>query len=66
MTDSRGTVSYILVNNVGGITSMISNLIRYRGDKAMSQEVIFLDIKNNPSKHFTLIRIITGICLSNK
>jgi len=32
---------------------MISNLVRYRGDQAMPQEVIFLDIKNNPSTLYT-------------
>jgi len=53
MTDNGGIVSFILVNNVGGITSMIANLVRYRGNLALPQEVIFLDIKNNSNTLFT-------------
>src|SRR5580765_3235758 len=47
MTNNKGTISYILVNNLGGITSMIGNLVRFRGMEALPQEVIFLDIRGN-------------------
>ena len=43
------TVTYVLKNDMGGISSLIHNLIEYRGDKALPQEVIAeaLHNKNN-------------------
>jgi glycosyltransferase involved in cell wall biosynthesis len=41
------TVTYVLVNNLGGITSLISNLINYRHAVALPQEAVVLNIKEN-------------------
>ncbi len=41
------TVTYVLVNNLGGITSMLDNLIQFRGNEALPQEAIILNIKEN-------------------
>ncbi|AXY77098.1 glycosyltransferase [Paraflavitalea soli] len=40
-------VTHIIVNNLGGITSLISNLIRCKGEDALPQEVLLLNIKGN-------------------
>lgn len=40
-------VTYILVNNLGGITSMLENLICYKQADALDQEAILLNIKEN-------------------
>ncbi|PWT72740.1 MAG: hypothetical protein C5B59_14975 [Bacteroidetes bacterium] len=53
MTDNQGTVSYIIVNNVGGITSVTGNLIRFRGQDAPSQELILLNVEGNSNTVFT-------------
>ena len=39
--------TYIIVNNLGGITSLILNLIRYKGSNALPQELILLNIAGN-------------------
>jgi glycosyltransferase involved in cell wall biosynthesis len=46
-TDS--TIAHVIVNNLGGITSLVQNLIIYKGDDAIEQEFIVLDIKDNQS-----------------
>lgn len=43
----NAAVTYVLVNNLGGITSMLSSLIEYRGQQALPQEAIMLNIKEN-------------------
>jgi glycosyltransferase involved in cell wall biosynthesis len=40
-------VVHVIVNNLGGITSLVQNMILYKGKKALRQEVVVLDIKNN-------------------
>lgn len=40
-------VTHIIVNNLGGITSLISNLIRCKGQDALPQELLLLNIKGN-------------------
>ena len=40
-------VTHIIVNNLGGITSLINNLIDYKGKDALPQELILLNIKGN-------------------
>lgn len=44
---STPSVTYVLVNNLGGITSMLSNVIQYRGQNALPQEAVILNIKDN-------------------
>ena len=41
------TVTHVIKNDMGGITSLIKNLIEYRGSEALPQEVIFLRIEGN-------------------
>ncbi len=41
------SVTYVLVNNLGGITSMLETLVSYRPANALSQKAILLDIKEN-------------------
>jgi len=41
------TVSHVIVNNMGGITSLIQNLIIYKGNNALTQSLIQLDISGN-------------------
>ncbi len=38
-------VTHVLVNSLGGITSMEDNVIRYRGPNALPQKAIFLDVR---------------------
>ena len=40
-------VTYVLANNMGGITSMLNNLIAYRGSESLPQEAIILSIKES-------------------
>ncbi len=40
-------VTYILVNHLGGITSMLSNLVKYRQPEALPQEAIILSVKES-------------------
>jgi glycosyltransferase involved in cell wall biosynthesis len=42
-------VAHVIVNNLGGITSLVQNLVLYKGSKALPQELFILDIKNNPN-----------------
>jgi len=42
-------VAHVIVNNLGGITSLVQNLVLYKGSKALPQELFLLDIKNNPN-----------------
>jgi len=46
---NQPTVSYILVNNLGGITTMLDNIIKFRQDTALDQKAFFLDIRENES-----------------
>jgi glycosyltransferase involved in cell wall biosynthesis len=41
------SVTYILGNNMGGITTMLDNIIRFRHDRALDQDAIILDIKEH-------------------
>ena len=41
------TVTHVIVNNLGGITSLVQNLILYKGNTAVNQELILLDIEGN-------------------
>jgi glycosyltransferase involved in cell wall biosynthesis len=43
----KPTTSYVIVNNLGGITSLVENLIRYKGAGALPQELVVLDIAGN-------------------
>lgn len=43
-------VAHVIVNNLGGITSLVQNLVLYKGGKALPQELVVLDIKNNPNQ----------------
>ncbi len=47
MQQQEHRISHVIVNNLGGITSLIDNLIRYRGTGALPQELILLDIAGN-------------------
>lgn len=40
-------ITYCLVNNLGGITTMLQNVIRYGGEKCLPQEAVLLNIKEN-------------------
>lgn len=44
---SNYTITYILKNDMGGIASVIQNLIEYRNSEALPQHVIFLKIDRN-------------------
>ena len=44
---SKKKITYCLVNNLGGITTMLQNVIRYGGEKSMEQEAVLLNIKEN-------------------
>ena len=41
-------VTYVLVNQLGGITSMLTNLVKYRQADAMAQEAVMLSIRDKP------------------
>jgi glycosyltransferase involved in cell wall biosynthesis len=41
------TVSHVIVNNLGGITSLVQNLILFKGDSAVNQDLILIDIDGN-------------------
>ncbi len=43
------TVTYCLVNNLGGITTMLQNLVKYRGAGSLQQEAIVLSVRENKS-----------------
>jgi glycosyltransferase involved in cell wall biosynthesis len=45
MQDQR--ISFVIVNNLGGITSLVNNLIQFRGPAALPQELVLLDIAGN-------------------
>jgi glycosyltransferase involved in cell wall biosynthesis len=47
-SSNEPTVSYVIVNNLGGITTMLDNIIKYRQEGALTQEVVLLNIKENP------------------
>lgn len=42
-------VAHVIVNNLGGITSLTQNLILFKGANALDQELILLDIEGNPN-----------------
>lgn len=44
---NNAKVTHVIVNNMGGITSLIKNLIQYRGSGALEQELFVLNIKGN-------------------
>ncbi|MBX9782830.1 MAG: glycosyltransferase [Chitinophagaceae bacterium] len=41
------SVAHVIVNNLGGITSLVQNLILYKGDDALPQKLLLLDIAGN-------------------
>lgn len=45
--DKKRTISHVIVNNMGGITSLIQHLILYCGDTAFDQELLLMDIDGN-------------------
>lgn len=47
MTHKKSGVFHVIVNNMGGITSLIQHLIIYKGDYSLEQSLIQLDIKGN-------------------
>jgi len=47
MDNRNFVVTYILKDDLGGITSLIRNLITCRGPEALPQEIIFLQIEGN-------------------
>ncbi|MES2849856.1 MAG: glycosyltransferase family 4 protein, partial [Bacteroidota bacterium] len=46
-------ITYCLVNNLGGITTMLQNVIRYGGKESMAQEAVLLNIKENKAAAIT-------------
>lgn len=53
--DKQLNVAHVIVNNLGGITSLVQNLILYKGENAFPQELYLLDVKGNintPATHF--------------
>lgn len=44
---SQPKATFVIVNNLGGVTSLIKNLILFKGDDALPQELIVLDIKDS-------------------
>ena len=46
------SVTHVLKNDLGGITSLIRNLIEYRGTGALPQKIILLRIAENPFAAF--------------
>lgn len=45
--DKQLNVAHVIVNNLGGITSLVQNLILYKGDNALPQHLYLLDIEGN-------------------
>ena len=45
--NNEPNVAHIIVNNLGGITSLVQNLILYKGIDALPQELYLLDVKGN-------------------
>jgi glycosyltransferase involved in cell wall biosynthesis len=43
--EANRNVVHVIVNNLGGITSLVQNLIIYKGDRALPQELFLLDIR---------------------
>lgn len=41
------TVAHVVVNNLGGITSLVQNLILYKGSDALPQELYLLNVVGN-------------------
>lgn len=41
------SIAHVIVNNLGGITSLVQNLMLYKGDEALQQELYLLDISGN-------------------
>lgn len=52
MCNSEGKVTYILKKDLGGITSMIGNVIRYRGEDALHSNIIFVEDKQGLDSRF--------------
>ncbi|MCX6300346.1 MAG: glycosyltransferase [Bacteroidetes bacterium] len=47
MKHKNSCVSHVIVNNMGGITSLIQHLILYKGEYALEQNLVQLDIIGN-------------------
>lgn len=47
-------LTYILLDNLGGISSFTENLAKYSGDDALIQQAILLDIKENVGARHTV------------
>jgi len=47
------TATYILKNDLGGISSLIKNLVIYRGINALPQAIIFLQVDGSSFATFT-------------
>ena len=47
MKHNNSLVSHVIVNNMGGITSLVQHLIIYKGDYSLDQKLIQLNIKGN-------------------
>jgi len=45
--DKRTNIAHVIVNNLGGITSLIQNLILYKDENALPQELHLLNIVGN-------------------
>lgn len=45
----ESTVAHIILNNLGGITSLVQNLILYKGENPFPQDLYLLDIEGNMS-----------------
>jgi glycosyltransferase involved in cell wall biosynthesis len=45
--DKQLNVAHVIVNNLGGITSLVQNLILYKGENALPQDLYLLDIEGN-------------------
>jgi hypothetical protein len=43
-------VAHVIVNSLGGIHSLVQNLILYKGEDAMPQEVLALNVKGNQNQ----------------
>jgi glycosyltransferase involved in cell wall biosynthesis len=44
---NKQNVVHIVVNNLGGITTLVQNLILYKGNIALEQELFLLDVEGN-------------------
>ena len=44
---NKNNVAHVIVNNLGGISTLVQNLILYKGNSALEQELFILDIDGN-------------------